>query len=86
MEPDELARQRAQEEARLTAAEQDSPLPDAGSVTDGVLGLIDSAFSLIAAADLVSEVAGALPKVADAGMDVIGDIGEALGDVLDFDF
>jgi hypothetical protein len=36
--------------------------------------------------NLLGEVAGAVPKVASEGMEVLGNIGEALGDVLDFDF
>ena len=74
------------EAERLGAEQQGVILPTDKSTADGVLGLIDGAFSVIATVDILTDVAGALPKVAGEGMEVIGNIGEALGDVLDFDF
>jgi hypothetical protein len=75
-----------EESERLAAEQQGAILPTDEGVADGVLGLIDGAFSVIATVDVLTDVAGVLPKVASESMEVIGNIGEALGDVLDFDF
>lgn len=60
-------------------AELERPGVQAGEVMDGV-------FTAIVGVDMVTDLVKALPKVASEGMEVIGNIGEALGDVLDFDF
>jgi hypothetical protein len=60
-------------------SELDRPGVHAGDVVDGV-------FTAIVGVDVMSDLVKALPKVASDGMEVIGNIGEALGDVLDFDF
>ncbi len=88
MEPDDMRMTDAQrrEAERLAAEQQGVAPPSDESAADGVLSLIDGAFSVIATVDIIADVAGALPKVAGEGMEVIGNIGEALGDVLDFDF
>jgi hypothetical protein len=59
--------------------ELDRPGVQAGDVVDGV-------FTAIVGVDVMTDLVKALPKVASEGMEVIGNIGEALGDVLDFDF
>lgn len=48
--------------------------------------LVDGVVTAVVAVDVVTDLIEAIPAIAGESMEVLGNIGEALGDVLDFDF
>jgi hypothetical protein len=80
-ELDELRRRAADHlaEAEATYPERERAGVQAGDVVDGVA-------TAIVGMEAITDLIGAIPSIAGESMDVIGNIGDASGDVLDFDF
>ncbi len=79
-ELDELSRMAADHAAEERAL---GPVGERAVVQPG--DVVDGVATAIVGIDAITDLIEAIPKIAGGSMEVIGNIGEALGDVLDFD-